>query len=106
MTEKKKRKKSSAGSPSEPGAFSAAPAAPVKTAAENEAVERLLRGTHHDPHSILGAHPATHEGEPGVVVRVMHHAATRTELLLPDGEPREMPRVLGGLFAVFLPYAE
>ncbi|HEY8174745.1 MAG TPA: 1,4-alpha-glucan branching protein GlgB, partial [Gemmatimonadaceae bacterium] len=73
---------------------------------EGAALERLLQGRHHDPHSILGAHPAVQSGEPGVVVRVMHHDAVRAEAVLPDGETRDMPRVRGSLFAAFLPYAE
>jgi 1,4-alpha-glucan branching enzyme len=36
----------------------------------------------------------------------MHHAAARAEIVLEDGETSEMSRVAGGLFAVFLPYAE
>jgi 1,4-alpha-glucan branching enzyme len=128
----KKKKTFSAASPSDAGQSSAAPTAPVTAgqrrgqpppprsgaenvpaadstlaaATENEPLDRLLHGRHHDPHSILGAHPATRSGEPGVVVRLMRHDAVRAEIVLPDGETREMPRVRGGLFEVFVPYAE
>src|SRR5688500_2647296 len=46
------------------------------------ALARLLGGRHHDPHSILGAHRAHLAGEEGVVVRVMHHAADKAEVVL------------------------
>src|SRR5688572_17017715 len=36
----------------------------------------------------------------------MHPDAELTELVLPDGEVHEMHRVLGGIFAAFLPGAE
>jgi 1,4-alpha-glucan branching enzyme len=90
--------------PGEAGAVVRSEAAAVLRG-EAAAFQRLLQGKHHDPHSLLGAHPATHNGEPGVVVRVMHHAAERAELLLPDGETHEMARVFGSIFAVFTPYA-
>jgi 1,4-alpha-glucan branching enzyme len=63
---------------------------------------RLLHGRHHDPHSILGAHPANN----GVVVRVLHPAAARVELVLPDGRSREMGREIGAIFAAFVPDAK
>lgn len=98
------KKKYSAG-PSGRVKSSASPAAPVKlTNAENAQLRRLLEGHYHDPHSILGAHPATQDGESGVVVRAMHHAASRAELLLSDGGIREMARVAGGVFAAFVPF--
>jgi 1,4-alpha-glucan branching enzyme len=50
-------------------------------------------GRHHDPHSILGAHPE----EGGVVVRVLHHAAATADVIV-DGVAHEMARVEGGLF--------
>jgi len=68
-------------------------------------VRRLLGGRHHDPHSILGAHPSTQHGEPGVVVRAMHRGATHAELVDEDGTSHGMARPGGGLFTAFLPYA-
>src|SRR5687768_5655325 len=73
---------------------------------DDEGLQRLLRGRHHDPHSLLGAHLETRDGESGVIVRAMHPDAELTELVLPDGEVHEMHRVLGGIFAAFLPGAE
>ncbi|MGH7678373.1 MAG: 1,4-alpha-glucan branching protein GlgB [Gemmatimonadaceae bacterium] len=66
---------------------------------------RLVRGTHHDPHSILGAHPGTQDGEQGVIIRAMHHAATRATVLA-DGDSIEMVRARDSIFSAFLPYAE
>ncbi len=68
-------------------------------------VERLLHGRHHDPHAVLGAHPETQEGVEGVVVRVMHHAATRVELLLQGEDARDMSAEAPGVFSTFLPGA-
>ena len=44
-------------------------------------IERIVAGTHHDPHSILGAHP----GPAGVVVRALRPLATSVTVVLPDG---------------------
>src|SRR5688500_2350308 len=60
------------------------------------ALQRVLFGRHHDPHSVLGAHQAPD----GVVVRVMHHAAEKAEVVLAGGETDEMRNLGGGLFAV------
>jgi len=67
---------------------------------------RLLAGDHHDPHSILGAHPATLKGQDGAVVRAYHHDATAAECLLAGSEALEMEPLGDGLFAAFLPGAE
>jgi len=71
---------------------------------EAAAVNRLTSGRHHDPHSILGVHPS----ENGVVVRAMHHAARRAELVSVDGATQNMTRVApaAGVFAAFVPEAE
>jgi 1,4-alpha-glucan branching enzyme len=61
-------------------------------------VDRLLSGTHHDPHSLLGAHP--HPG--GTVVRALRVGAMSVSVLA--GEKRfELDRVEGGLFAGLVP---
>ena len=49
-------------------------------------IDRLVAGEHHDPHSILGAHP----GPDGVVVRALRPMATSVTLVLDDG--RRAPR--------------
>jgi 1,4-alpha-glucan branching enzyme len=65
------------------------------------ALNRLLENRHHDPHSILGAHP----GPDGLVVRAMHHDATSAEVILDDATSLPMTRVVGGLFEVGVPDA-
>ncbi|HJQ20624.1 MAG TPA: 1,4-alpha-glucan branching protein GlgB [Gemmatimonadaceae bacterium] len=79
-----------------------APVVP-RAAAPQDAVERLIAGRHHDPHSILGAHPVTRP-QPGVVIRALHPDAKRCEAVLADGA-HEMARVGGSLFEVFVPGA-
>ncbi|MGH7638662.1 MAG: 1,4-alpha-glucan branching protein GlgB [Gemmatimonadaceae bacterium] len=63
----------------------------------------MLSGSQHDPHSILGAHPAPD----GVVIRAMHHAAQKAEVVITaNGETHEMRGLGNGLFAVLLPELE
>lgn len=61
-----------------------------------EAAERLLRGEHHDPHSVLGAHPVSAEE---TVVRAFHPEAVGAKLLLSSGETRPLHPLGGGIFA-------
>jgi 1,4-alpha-glucan branching enzyme len=68
-------------------------------------VDRLLRGDHANPHSILGAHPVTNKGTSGVVIRAMIPNAARVEAILDDGSAVELQREaqgLASLFGVFL----
>jgi 1,4-alpha-glucan branching enzyme len=65
-------------------------------------LERVRRGTHHDPHAVLGAHPAQAGAERGAVVRAFHPDAVSAQLL-PAGAPATaMTPLGGGLFAAFL----
>src|SRR3954464_15295907 len=62
MTDKPVKKAAAAKKPvaKKAAAKSAAPTAPAAPAArtvDNEELDRLAGGAHHDPHSILGAHP-------------------------------------------------
>jgi 1,4-alpha-glucan branching enzyme len=66
-------------------------------------VARLLAGEHKEPHRLLGAHPTMAGGVKGVVVRAYHPDASGVELLLEDTAPVPMERLIGGLFAIFLP---
>jgi 1,4-alpha-glucan branching enzyme len=60
-------------------------------------IDRLLRLTHHDPHTILGAHPI----EQGVVVRAYRPEAERIVLLADGAAPRAMRRIHdAGLFEI------
>jgi 1,4-alpha-glucan branching enzyme len=58
---------------------------------------RLLAGAHHDPHALLGAHPATADGD-GVVVRVLRPYA-RSVAVLADGTRTALHAEDDGLFA-------
>ena len=62
----------------------------------------LLAGDHHDPHSTLGAHHLTLDGEQGVVIRAYHPDAIAAEYVLADGASAEFERLGSGLFAQFL----
>ncbi|MEO6879279.1 MAG: 1,4-alpha-glucan branching protein GlgB, partial [Gemmatimonadaceae bacterium] len=67
---------------------------------------RLLGGDHANPHSILGAHPATLNGVPGVIVRALIADAVRVECVLYDGRVVELRREAEGLSSLggaFLP---
>jgi 1,4-alpha-glucan branching enzyme len=63
--------------------------------------ERLLRGEHHDPHAVLGAHPTPG----GAIVRARHPDATSVTLLPEDGAPIPMTDLGAGLWAVDWPGA-
>jgi 1,4-alpha-glucan branching enzyme len=56
---------------------------------------RLGRGEHHDPHSILGAHPAMG----GTVVRAFHPDASAAALVAPNGDTEPMEPIGHGVWA-------
>jgi 1,4-alpha-glucan branching enzyme len=61
-------------------------------------VDRLLAGSHHDPHSVLGVHHV----EGGVVARALRPGASSVTVV--SGDRRfELKRVVDGLFADVLP---
>jgi 1,4-alpha-glucan branching enzyme len=73
-----------------------------------EDIDRLLRGEHSDPHSILGAHPARVSDEVGVVVRAMMPHVSGVDCVLSDGRVVPLKRETTGLsdlFAAFIPGA-
>nr|WP_261553783.1 1,4-alpha-glucan branching protein GlgB [Frankia tisae] len=86
-----------AGPGSPGGATAQAPAASIGLVRED--LERLVNGTHHDPHALLGAHPA---GDT-TVVRVLRPDASAVTVLV--GEDRHPATRLhsGGVFAAALP---
>jgi 1,4-alpha-glucan branching enzyme len=65
-------------------------------------VRRLLEGRHADPHSVLGAHPVTREGEAGVVLRAWHPDASGVEAVLESDSTIALERQSDGLFEGFL----
>ncbi|HEY2577546.1 MAG TPA: 1,4-alpha-glucan branching enzyme, partial [Streptosporangiaceae bacterium] len=62
-------------------------------------LDRVLAGLHHDPHSVLGAHP----GDGGITVRALRPMAATVTVLLPDGRRFPMEHLHGGVFAALLP---
>jgi len=59
---------------------------------------RLVRGEHHDPHAILGAHPANG----GVVVRAFHPDANGASVLLDGARAVPMEPIGDGLWAALV----
>jgi 1,4-alpha-glucan branching enzyme len=67
-------------------------------------VSRLVGGWHHDPHSILGAHPS--EEPEGVAVRALRPLAERVVVACADGRRFELSHFQDGLFTGVLPLTE
>ena len=59
---------------------------------------RLARGEHHDPHAILGAHPAVG----GTVVRAFHPDASGVALVAPNGGEAPMEPIGHGTWAALV----
>jgi len=66
-----------------------------------EKLTSLLEDRSHEPHAVLGAHPAEHGGGSGLVVRAFHPDATGCEVVM-GGSSWPMALLAGGVFAVFL----
>ncbi len=65
-------------------------------------IDRIVAGIHHDPHSVLGAHPG-----PGVVrVRALLPLAATAAVVLADGRRFPMTHLHEGVFAATLPVPE
>ncbi|MFD8609826.1 1,4-alpha-glucan branching enzyme [Streptomyces sp. NPDC059631] len=78
-----------------------APARAVSAALGTEDRERLLAGTHHDPHSVLGAHPVPG----GVAVRALRPYALGVAVLAGDLQ-LELTHDGQGFFSGLLPLRE
>ena len=65
-------------------------------------IDRVVAGTHHDPHSILGAHLTAD----GVVIRALRPLARSVTVMLPDGTRFPAEHVHAGVFAATLPGTE
>ena len=70
-----------------------------------EDMRLLLHGDHHEPHRVLGVHPATVGGRAGVIVRAFHPDAKRAECLLSRDSTLQMVALGHGMFAAFVPGA-
>jgi 1,4-alpha-glucan branching enzyme len=62
-------------------------------------IDVLVGGTHHDPHSVLGAHP----GPDGVTIRALRPLAESVTVVLPDGSRVPMSHLHQGVFTVTVP---
>ncbi|WP_026313712.1 1,4-alpha-glucan branching protein GlgB [Actinomadura flavalba] len=62
-------------------------------------IDRLVGGEHHDPHSVLGAHP----GRDGIMIRALRPLADRVDVVLPDGERHRLRHYHGGVFTGTIP---
>jgi 1,4-alpha-glucan branching enzyme len=72
----------------------------VKAATLDPALQQIVAGEHHDPHSALGVHPE----RSGLVVRAFRPWATSMRVLPKRGSPVEMEQLdPAGLFAAYLP---
>ncbi|HEX6527462.1 MAG TPA: 1,4-alpha-glucan branching protein GlgB [Streptosporangiaceae bacterium] len=62
-------------------------------------IERIVAGQHHNPHSILGAHP-----DSGMLtIRALRPMAKSVDVVLADGRRVEMEHVHEGVFSVTVP---
>ncbi|HEY2691733.1 MAG TPA: 1,4-alpha-glucan branching protein GlgB [Streptosporangiaceae bacterium] len=66
-------------------------------------IDRIVSGAHHDPHSVLGAHPVPGAGAAQTVIRVLRPLAATVTAVLPDGRRFPLEHVHQGVFAATLP---
>ena len=86
--------------PSQPD-MAAGAGTPAPAPFPDEALARLRSGTHHDPHSVFGAH---RDGS-GSVIRTMQPGAVAVEILV-DGRTVPMSPLGHGMFGASLPDAD
>ena len=65
-------------------------------------IDRIAAGVHHDPHSVLGAHP----GPDGVQVRALLPMAKTAAVVLADGRRSPLAHLREGVFGGTLPLTE
>ncbi len=65
-------------------------------------LERIALVEHSDPHSVLGTHPASIDGEDGVIVRAFHPDAVQAEVVLDAGRVSMRQTGPKGLFCCFV----
>src|SRR5579859_3573660 len=79
------------------------PSAPEPAAdVQRGEIDRIVAGMHHNPHSVLGAHP----GPGGVAVRALLPLAASAAVVLGDGRRFPMSHLQEGVFGATLPLAE
>ena len=66
-------------------------------------IDRIVAGPHHDPHSVLGAHPGAGRGRSS---GRCGRWPRRSTVVLPDGRRFPLDHVHEGVFAATLPVAE
>ena len=66
-------------------------------------IERLVAGQHHDPHSVLGAHPCRRRT--ACTIRALRPLAAAVTAVLPDGSRHPMTHRHLGVFEVTVPGA-
>jgi 1,4-alpha-glucan branching enzyme len=64
-----------------------------------DVIEAIVAGVHHDPHSVLGAHP----GPDGVTIRALRPLAASVTAVLPDGGRFPLTHLHEGVFSATLP---
>jgi 1,4-alpha-glucan branching enzyme len=72
---------------------------------EDAQLDAVAAGTFDDPFAVLGRHETRRSGRPAVVVRTMQPAASRVELVTPEGITEMERRRSAGLFEVTVPLA-
>jgi len=75
------------------------PMTTIQHAPPPDQLSRLVRGEHHDPHSILGAH----DFDGSTVVRAFHPDADSAALVTPNGGTAPMEPIGDGLWATLAP---
>ena len=74
---------------------------PSGIAPDNHDLELLARGEHHDPHSVLGAHPHSD----GTVLRALRPNAESVSAVI-GGKTFPLEHVSNGIFAALVPYPD
>jgi 1,4-alpha-glucan branching enzyme len=77
------------------------PAAGHDDPVSHDEIDAIVAGVHHDPYSVLGAHP----GPAGVRVRALRPLARTVAVVLPDGSRVAMQHVHEGVFSALVPPA-
>ena len=74
----------------------------MSLAADAASQRRLVSGAATNPHDVLGAHAAMHEGAAGAVVRAFHPEAVAVDVVPAGGAATPLAALGDGLFAGFL----